>query len=234
MKKIFYVICAMAALSVNAFAKGNYHGDVQFHMGLGQAETIIKETGSFNNSVVKEFDTKEICFDIATWHMWDVNQVLSFGFVLDVYGGVGEVSSFSAAGIRDYFTSDNYKDGPVYGGFLIGPALGLSLGKVAKLSLGVGVAPLILEAYKNPNQSNPLTKSSTLISSCGIGADVQLKFFPSIFFSPVIGYRCMLGINDQYTICTKTVDERYSTSDRNADYVIPMSGTLYIGFSFNW
>lgn len=235
MKKLTVIICVMLSLSAGAFASGKYHGDIQFHMGGTSSRTYIKNYEN-NNTVLKDrTDTKQICFDIATWHMWDLGKCCSLGFVADFYGGFGDLDSWSASSFERAFTNSSKDNGPIFGGIFIGPAFGVQLGKVAKLSLGIGIVSDLAILYNNDylsGSSGDIT--TTLISTAGIGADVQLKLFPTIFFSPIIGYRCSVGIGGKVSAYERENGRNSRCAGAESDAIIPMNGTLYVGFSFNW
>lgn len=235
MKRITVIICALLTMSVSAFAGEKYHGDIQFHMGGTTANSYIRNYDSHNNVTDEKTNAKQICFDIATWHMWDLNKCFSLGFVVDFYGGFGNLDSWSFASFEQAFKNDVQDNGPIFGGIFIGPAFGVQVGKVAKLSLGIGIVSDLAIVYKNDylnGSSGDVT--TTLISSAGVGADVQLKLFPTIFFSPVIGYRCSVGIGEKLSAYNRENSRSSRSSGAEADVVVPFNGTLYVGFSFNW
>lgn len=235
MKKLTVIICVMLSLSAGAFASGKYHGDIQFHMGGTAASSYVRTYDSYNAITEEKIKTKQICFDIATWHMWDLGECCSLGFVVDFYGGFGNLDNWSAASLNRAFRNDVEDNGPIFGGIFIGPAFGVQFGKVAKLSLGIGFVSDLSVLYRNDYLSNTSGDvTSTLICSAGVGADVQLKLFPTIFFSPIIGYRCSVGIGGKVSAYEREHGRGSYSSGGEADAIVPMNGTLYVGFSFNW
>lgn len=235
MKRITVIICALLTMSVSAFAGEKYHGDIQFHMGGTTASSYVRTYDNYNAITEEKINTKQICFDIATWHMWDLGECCSLGFVVDFYGGFGNLDNWSAASFNRAFRNDVEDNGPIFGGMFIGPAFGVQLGKVAKLSLGIGFVSDLAVLYNNDYLSGSSGDvTTTVFSSVGVGADVQLKLFPTIFFSPVIGYRCSVGFGGEVSAYERENGRGSYSSGGEADVIVPMNGTLYVGFSFNW
>lgn len=98
----------------SAFARGMYNGDVQLHLGTGM-DSFTSESLSDANFDVKSntFD-----FDVASWHLFSLNDLFSVGFMVDFNGGVGATKDVTYSGLT--FKSDL----ALHFNGLIGPAVG--------------------------------------------------------------------------------------------------------------
>lgn len=234
MKKLMIALSTILFLSSAVFASGRYHGDIQFHTGGTSSEIYLHQNDGNDHLIEKKYDTKQIGFEIATWHMWDLNNCFSLGFVTDIYGGFGSLDSWSAGCIQDVFNNDVKHNSPISGGIFIGPAFGIQIWKLAKLSLGVGVVSNLSVVYDSNNFENFSESNTAFFASAGIGADLQLKLFPTSFFSPLIGYRCSIGIGGKCSAERKEKNKEKYSLKTESDLIFPKTGTLYFGFSFNW
>lgn len=115
MKKLLATLISLSVMAGSAFARGMYNGDVQLHLGTGM-DSFTSESISDLNFDVKSntFD-----FDVASSHLFSLNDLFSVGFMVDFNGGVGATKDITVSGITALKSE-------VAGHFngLIGPAVG--------------------------------------------------------------------------------------------------------------
>lgn len=125
--------------------------------------------------------------------------------------------------------SSNRK-GAFHCNLLIGPAVGFYLNDIVQFMGTFGFSWMITDNYyyKLPGEND-----SFILNGCGIGMDLQAKFFPNERFSPIAGYRVTWNWNKEYTLKFKTSSTTTTTTSK-ADSAYTSCGTIYIGASYNF
>lgn len=245
MKKVLGLAISFCMLFGTVFAKGVYDGDIQLHLGLGldSAKAVVEE--SFNGKSAKmtlESGSTTVDFELSTWHLFDVNDLIGVGFNLGFSGGIGKTSKMVMTNEFDGRTLSSVSipsDGLSFAGHfngLIGPAVGFTLNDVIKFDLAVGLAYgfdlysyAITYKYEDRYGSyENTTGDAFMIFGAGFGCDVQAKFFPKSVVSPVLGYR----LSSIFSSEVITSDE--NSSSGNWDSVNFIANEIYLGVSFNW
>lgn len=243
MKKVIGAVVSLFLMAGAAFARGAYDGDIQLHLGVGfDSAKLEKSVEPYPGYVAKstaEGASATFDFDIATWHLFNFNDVFGLGFVVGFNGGVGgttkmrtsttangtEVSSFDVPSEKLGFAAH-------FNG-IIGPAVGIKLGNVVKFDIGLGLAyGFSVFSYNVTTTDGYGTTTSSnlnLLEGVGFGAEVQAKFVPNSPVSPVIGYR--FAYIPGYECTTFCNGETTVTSFDVADYV---NNEVYVGITFNW
>ena len=167
-------------------------------------------------------------FDIATWHLFNFNDVFGLGFVVGFNGGVGGTTKMRTSVTVNGTEVSSYNVPSEDLGFaahfngIIGPAVGIKLGNVVKFDIGLGLAyGFSVFSYQRT--------TSYLLGGVGFGAEVQAKFVPNSPVSPVIGYRFAYIPGQEFTQVYGGETTVYSCDV--ADYV---SNEIYVGITFNW
>ncbi|MGN0731224.1 MAG: hypothetical protein ACI4MA_04850 [Treponema sp.] len=243
MKRVIGAVVSLFLMAGAAFARGAYDGDIQLHLGVGfDSAKLEKSVEPYSGYVAKstiEGASATFDFDIATWHLFNFNDVFGLGFVVGFNGGVGGTTNGRLSATANGTELMSYKVPFENLGFaahfngIIGPAVGIKLGKVVKFDIGLGLAyGFSVFSYNVPTtEGNATTTSSNLylLGGVGFGAEVQAKFVPNSPVSPVIGYRfayipgnkCTTFYNGESTVSSYDV----------ADYV---NNEIYVGITFNW
>ena len=228
MKKVLGLAISFCMLFGTVFAKGVYDGDIQLHLGLGidSAKAVASDHGQ---SVTLESGSTTVDFELSTWHLFDVNDLIGVGFNLGFSGGIGKTSKMTVSSVpmpSDWLSFAGHFNG------LIGPAVGFTLNDVIKFDLAVGLAygfDLYSYAYEYENgYSRDAGGDACMIFGAGFGCDVQAKFFPKSVVSPVLGYR----LSSIFSSEVITSDE--NSSSGNWDSVNFIANEIYLGVSFNW
>lgn len=228
MKKVLGLAISFCMLFGTVFAKGVYDGDIQLHLGLGldsakavaEVEDLTMESGSTT-----------VDFELSTWHLFDVNDLIGVGFNLGFSGGIGKTSKMTVSSVP--MPSDGLSFAGHFNG-LIGPAVGFTLNDVIKFDLAVGLAyGFDLYSYEyeivTANSRSP-TADTFMIFGAGFGCDVQAKFFPKSVVSPVLGYR-LSSIFSSEVISSNVMIELLSGYWNSVNYI---ANEIYLGVSFNW
>ena len=243
MKKVIGAVVSLFLMAGAAFARGAYDGDIQLHLGVGfDSAKLEKSKEMYSGSVAKttsEGASATFDFDIATWHLFNFNDVFGLGFVVGFNGGVGGTTKMRASTtvngtevMSDNVPSEDLGFAAHFNG-IIGPAVGIKLGNVVKFDIGLGLAYGFSVVSYQMTTSDGYSKStatmSSLLGGVGFGAEVQAKFVPNSPVSPVIGYRfAYIPGNECTTFCN---GETTVTSFDVADYV---NNEVYVGITFNW
>lgn len=245
MKKVLGLAISFCMLFGTVFAKGVYDGDIQLHLGLGlDSAKAVAEVPYLEQSVKEtlESGSTTVDFELSTWHLFDVNDLIGVGFNLGFSGGIGKTSKM---GIEQ-----NGKTTPVDQLFLveltpsiaghfnglIGPAVGFTLNDVIKFDLAVGLAygfDLYSYEYVEENGYSRSTGVDTfMIFGAGFGFDVQAKFFPKSVVSPVLGYRLSSIFSSEVISSNKMIDllSVYGFW-KSVNFI---ANEIYLGVSFNW
>lgn len=237
MKKFMVALIASAVMCAGAFAGGKYHGDIQLHAGgsLGSINYRI-DVGSSNKQSI-EMRTELINFDVATWHMWDINDFFSFGGMCNIYGGFGKFGDIYLNDVKQTISNNTSYEGPFYLGMLIGPAVGLKFGEVVKLNIALGLGTDYLNmmhstvTYSNANKNR---ETYLYYSGVGFGTEIQAKFLPGKKVSPVVGYRFVFLAGDEAKGRVKIGTSGWKSESQKLDTSLTFYNTFYLGVSFNW
>lgn len=238
MKKVLGLAISFCMLFGTVFAKGVYDGDIQLHLGLGiDSAKAVAESSFYEQSLktTMKSGSTTVDFELSTWHLFDVNDLIGVGFNLGFSGGFGKTSKMGIEQNGKTIPVDLSLFKPSFAGHfngLIGPAVGFTLNDVIKFDLAVGFAyGFDLYSYEYENY-DPYSRSSGvdtfMIFGAGFGFDVQAKFFPKSVVSPVLGYR----LSSIFSSEVITLDE--NSSSGNWDSVNFIANEIYLGVSFNW
>ena len=243
MKKVIGAVVSLFLMAGAAFARGAYDGDIQLHLGVGFDSAKIEKSAEVASGVVAKnsgegFSTT-FDFDLATWHLFNFNDVFGLGFVVGFNGGVGGTTKMRASRAVNgtevesiTFPSKDLSFAAHFNG-IIGPAVGIKLGNVVKFDIGLGLAyGFSVFSYQMTTSDDYSVHTATtayLLGGVGFGAEVQAKFVPNSPVSPVIGYRFAYIPGKECTIVSGGETTVYSCAV--ADYV---SNEIYVGITFNW
>ena len=236
MKKVLGLAISFCMLFGTVFAKGVYDGDIQLHLGLGlDSAKAVADFGLGKYTL--EAGSTTVDFELSTWHLFDVNDLIGVGFNLGFSGGFGKTSkleqkreilgeSESSKMPSDWLSFAGHFNG------LIGPAVGFTLNDVIKFDLAVGLAygfDLYSYAYEYENGYSRGTRGDAcMIFGAGFGCDVQAKFFPKSVVSPVLGYRLSSIFSSE--VISSDLDS-FSGYWDSVNYI---ANEIYLGVSFNW
>ena len=232
MKKVIGAVVSLFLMVGAAFARGAYDGDIQLHLGVGFDSAKLEKSEEMYSGYVAKNTSEEASatfdFDIATWHLFNFNDVFGLGFVVGFNGGVGGTTkmrtSLTVNGTEVSSSNVPSEDLGFAAHFngIIGPAVGIKLGNVVKFDIGLGLAyGFSVFSYQRT--------TSYLLGGVGFGAEVQAKFVPNSPVSPVIGYRFAYIPGQEFTQVYGGETTVYSCDV--ADYV---SNEIYVGITFNW
>lgn len=235
MKKVIGAVVSLFLMAGAAFARGAYDGDIQLHLGVGFDSA--KMENKLADGVVDKYEgfSTTFDFDLATWHLFNFNDVFGLGFVVGFNGGVGGTTKIRTSTTVNGTEVMSLKVRSEDLGFaahfngIIGPAVGIKLGNVVKFDIGLGLAYGFSVFSYQMTTSDDYSKStatmSYLLGGVGFGAEVQAKFVPNSPVSPVIGYRFAV-------IPTKSYTKNFEKYD--VDSVNYFNNEIYVGISFNW
>ena len=191
MKKLLATLISLSVMAGSAFARGMYNGDVQLHLGTGM-DSFYVENESTTDIKSNTFD-----FDVASWHLFSLNDLFSVGFMVDFNGGVGATKDVTYSGLT--FKSDL----AFHFNGLIGPAVGFTFGNISALNISAGLAfGATAFEYKMADELKQYQGASTNYVSysaggVGFGAEINAKFFPKSKVSPLVGFKfSVLGTNE--------------------------------------
>lgn len=232
MKKVLGLAISFCMLFGTVFAKGVYDGDIQLHLGLGldSAKAVAEESvyGQTVKNTMKSGSTT-VDFELSTWHLFDVNDLIGVGFNLGFSGGIGKTSKMTVSSVpmpSDWLSFAGHFNG------LIGPAVGFTLNDVIKFDLAVGFAygfDLYSYEYEIVTTNSRSSGVDTfMIFGAGFGFDVQAKFFPKSVVSPVLGYRL------SSIFSSEVISSDGNSSSGYWDSVNYIANEIYLGVSFNW
>ena len=213
MKKLLAVLISLSVMAGSAFARGTYNGDVQLHIGTGADSMKFTVNGYSDDS----YKSNTFDFDIASWHLFSLNDLFGVGFMIDLNGGIGATKAIvngPESSVALHFNS------------LIGPAASFTFGNIASVNVAAGLAFGVPGfGYKAGNQN--LAYSSAGI---GFGAEVNGKFFPKSKVSPLAGFRFS-------TLGSKTVSFKFGDADtetHDVDSVSIINTEFFVGVAFNF
>ena len=241
MKKVLGLAISFCMLFGTVFAKGVYDGDIQLHLGLGLDSAKAVAESSFYEQSLKttmKSGSTTVDFELSTWHLFDVNDLIGVGFNLGFSGGIGKTSKMGMTAECNGRTISAEQlsslEPSIAGHFngLIGPAVGFTLNDVIKFDLAVGLAygfDLYSYAYEYENgYSRDAGGDACMIFGAGFGCDVQAKFFPKSVVSPVLGYRLSSIFSSE--VISSDLDSLSAYWD-SVNYI---ANEIYLGVSFNW
>ena len=197
----------------SAFARGTYNGDVQLHIGTGaDSMKVIMDGNSGDPIKSNTFD-----FDIASWHLFSLNDLFGVGFMIDLNGGIGgtkEINSILESSVALHFNA------------LIGPAVSFTFGNIASVNVAAGLA------FGVPGFGYKVVNQDLAYSSAGIGfgAEVNGKFFPKSKVSPLAGFRFS-------TLGSKTYSYKIRDGDiqtQDVDSISIINTEFFVGVAFNF
>ena len=213
MKKLLAVLISLSVMAGSAFARGTYNGDVQLHIGTG-ADSMKFTVNEYSDDSYKSntFD-----FDIASWHLFSLNDLFGVGFMIDLNGGIGgtkEINSILESSVALHFNA------------LIGPAASFTFGNIASVNVAAGLA------FGVPGFGYKVVNQDLAYSSAGIGfgAEVNGKFFPKSKVSPLAGFRFS-------TLGSKTYSYKIGDGDiqtQDVDSVSIINTEFFVGVAFNF
>ena len=213
MKKLLAVLISLSVMAGSACARGTYNGDVQLHIGTGADSMKYTVNGYSDDS----YKSNTFDFDIASWHLFSLNDLFGVGFMIDLNGGIGgtkEINSILESSVALHFNA------------LIGPAVSFTFGNIASVNVAAGLAFGVPGfGYKAGNQN--LAYSSAGI---GFGAEVNGKFFPKSKVSPLAGFRFS-------TLGSKTYSYKIGDGDiqtQDVDSVSIINTEFFVGVAFNF
>lgn len=232
MKKVLGLAISFCMLFGTVFAKGVYDGDIQLHLGLGLDSAKAVAEVPYSEPPVKytmKSGSTTVDFELSTWHLFDVNDLIGVGFNLGFSGGIGKTSKMTVSSVpmpSDWLSFAGHFNG------LIGPAVGFTLNDVIKFDLAVGFAygfDLYSYAYEYETEySRGTSGDAFMIFGAGFGCDVQAKFFPKSVVSPVLGYRLSSIFSSE--VISSDLDSLSGYWD-SVNYI---ANEIYLGVSFNW
>ena len=239
MKKVLGLAISFCMFFGTVFAKGVYDGDIQLHLGLGlDSAKAVADFGLGKYTL--EAGSTTVDFELSTWHLFDVNDLIGVGFNLGFSGGIGKTSKMVMTQEVDGRTLSSVSMSSDMLGFaghfngLIGPAVGFTLNDVIKFDLAVGLAygfDLYSYAYEYETEYSRVTRGDAcMIFGAGFGCDVQAKFFPKSVVSPVLGYR-LSSIFSSEVISSNEMIELLSGYWNSVNFI---ANEIYLGVSFNW
>ena len=213
MKKLLAVLISLSVIAGSAFARGTYNGDVQLHIGTGADSMKVTNDGNSGDPVKSNtFD-----FDIASWHLFSLNDLFGVGFMIDLNGGIGgtkEINSILESSVALHFNA------------LIGPAVSFTFGNIASVNVAAGLA------FGVPGFGYKVVNQDLAYSSAGIGfgAEVNGKFFPKSKVSPLAGFRFS-------TLGSKTYSYKIGDGDiqtQDVDSISIINTEFFVGVAFNF
>ena len=239
MKKVIGVVVSIFLMAGAAFARGAYDGDIQLHLGVGfdsakmekkLADGVVGKNEGFSTT----FD-----FDLATWHLFNFNDVFGLGFIVGFNGGVGGTTKMrpsttvNGTEVWSYNVPSEDLGFAAHFNGIIGPAVGIKLGNVVKFDIGLGLAygfsVFSYQMTTSDGYSKSTVTTSCLLGGVGFGAEVQAKFVPNSPVSPVIGYRFAYIPGKECTTVS-----RGETTVHSCDVADYVSNEIYVGITFNW
>ena len=213
MKKLLAVLISLSVMAGSAFARGTYNGDVQLHIGTGADSMKVTMDGNSGDALKSNtFD-----FDIASWHLFSLNDLFGVGFMIDLNGGIGATKAIvngPESSVALHFNS------------LIGPAVSFTFGNIASVNVAAGLA------FGVPGFGYKVVNQDLAYSSAGIGfgAEVNGKFFPKSKVSPLAGFRFS-------TLGSKTYSYKIGDGDiqtQDVDSVSIINTEFFVGVAFNF
>ena len=190
MKKLLATLISLSVMAGSAFARGMYNGDVQLHLGTGM-NSLYEKNESTTDVKSNTFD-----FDVASWHLFSLNDLFSVGFMVDFNGGVGATKDITVNG----FTGLKSSLALHFNG-LIGPAVGFTFGNISALNISAGLAFGATGFEYKVDELKQLGFSTNSVSfsagGVGFGTEINAKFFPKSKVSPLVGFKfSVLGTNE--------------------------------------
>ena len=221
MKKLLATLISLSVMAGSAFARGMYNGDVQLHIGTGMDSFYIE------NESTTDIKSNTFDFDVASWHLFSLNDLFSVGFMVDFNGGVGATKDITVNG----FTGLKSSLALHFNG-LIGPAVCFTFGNISALNISAGLAFGATGFKYKVDELKQLGFSTNSVSfsagGVGFGAEINAKFFPKSKVSPLVGFKfSVLGTNEyEANIGGKTGKVEEKLTIYNTEY--------FAGIAFNF
>ena len=221
MKKLLAVLISLSVMAGSAFARGTYNGDIQLHIGTGM-NSLYEKNESTTDVKSNTFD-----FDVASWHLFSLNDLFSVGFMVDFNGGVGATKDITVSGITALKS-----DLALHFNGLIGPAVGFTFGNISALNISAGLAFGATAFEYKVDELKQLGFSTNYVSysagGVGFGAEINAKFFPKSKVSHLVGFKfSVLGTNEyEANIGGKTGKLEEKLTIYNTEY--------FAGIAFNF
>ena len=221
MKKLLATLISLSVMAGSAFARGMYNGDVQLHIGTGM-NSLYEKNESTTDIKSNTFD-----FDVASWHLFSLNDLFSVGFMVDFNGGVGATKDITVSGITALKS-----DLALHFNGLIGPAVGFTFGNISALNISAGLAFGATGFKYKVDELKQLGFSTNSVSfsagGVGFGTEINAKFFPKSKVSPLVGFKfSVLGTNEyEANIGGKTGKVEEKLTIYNTEY--------FAGIAFNF
>lgn len=216
MKKLLAVLISLSVMAGSAFARGTYNGDVQLHIGTGADSMTVTNDGNSGDAL----ESNTFDFDIASWHLFSLNDLFGVGFMIDLNGGFGGTKEMKNPGFTYESSVALHFNG------LIGPAVSFTFENIASVNVAAGLAFGVPGfGYKVGNQNLSLSSAGI-----GFGAEVNGKFFPKSKVSPLAGFRFS-------TLGSKSGSSKYGDGDiqtYDADSISIINTEYFVGVAFNF
>lgn len=232
MKKFVGIVVSAVFAVGTVFAMGEYHGDVQAHIGVG-FDSVTASVSQQKIEVKQKIGSVLFEIDIASWHLFDLNDLFSVGFTVNLNGGFGGTTKYSAqtksAG-QDYsydFPKEYLKGAAHFTG-LLGPAIGINVGNIVRANLGLGLAFGCTGFTFSLGDENKMDMTT---GGVGFGADLQAKILPKNKINPVIGYRFSVIPSKKITSVSKETKDKQT---QDFDSVTYICNQIYIGAAYNF
>lgn len=211
MKKLAIILAGMLAASA-AFAKPALNSDVQIHTGIG-FDTIKMS----NSGASVKLESVLFNLDIQSWNLFELNDLISVGFMAGTdfgWGGVTNINNTSSSDYQDAF----------HWNIIAAPVIAFSFRPVKiQCSIGFDFAIAPGGAVANTYSCFPL--------AFGLVSEVQAKFFPNERFSPIVGFRWGVTGSGRAKLINRNTDDEYK---HNIDEGCYSFSVLYVGASFNF
>lgn len=144
------------------------------------------------NESTTDIKSNTFDFDVASWHLFSLNDLFSVGFMVDFNGGVGATKDITVSGITALKSSL-----ALHFNGLIGPAVGFTFGNISALNISAGLAFGATGFDYEIPESKPTKYASFSAGGVGFGTEINAKFFPKSKVSPLVGFKfSVLGTNE--------------------------------------
>ncbi|MBO7612401.1 MAG: hypothetical protein J6S81_01085 [Treponema sp.] len=202
MKRLFSVFC-LAILLSSGLAYAEYDGDLQFNTGYAHL-SVSRDDRKVDNS--ESSDNFSLGF--TNHNLWSITDLISVGFMEKLDFSFGDLT-----GDEDVFCFEI--------GVLCGPSLGFNITQNISVILGAG---FVVGGASFSGEED----SAVDWVGFGGGTDLQVKFWASKFFSPIIGFSWLHFTSDELTL---------TISEHSYDFAVDTTTNVvkaYAGVSLNF
>ena len=202
MKRLFSVFC-LAILLSSGLAYAEYDGDLQFNTGYAHL-SVSRDDRKVDNS--ESSDNFSLGF--TNHNLWSITDLISVGFMEKLDFSFGDLT-----GDEDVFCFEI--------GVLCGPSLGFNITQNISVILGAG---FVVGGASFSGEED----SAVDWVGFGGGTDLQVKFWSSKFFSPIIGFSWLHFTSDELTL---------TISEHSYDFAVDTTTNVvkaYAGVSLNF